>query len=55
MLAQDLARCLADGAAHSGAALAARFGVTRAAVWKHVEELRSAGLPVAAADRKSVV
>ncbi|HOV57890.1 MAG TPA: biotin--[acetyl-CoA-carboxylase] ligase [Rhodanobacteraceae bacterium] len=49
MLAQDLARCLADGAAHSGAALAARFGVTRAAVWKHVEELRSAGLPVAAA------
>lgn len=49
MLARDLVQCLADGAAHSGAALAARFGVTRAAVWKHIEELRAAGLPVEAA------
>jgi BirA family biotin operon repressor/biotin-[acetyl-CoA-carboxylase] ligase len=49
MLARDLAQLLADGQAHSGAALATHFGVTRAAVWKHIEELREAGLSIDAA------
>ncbi len=39
---------LADGATHSGAALATRMGVSRAAVWKQIEALRAAGLPIAA-------
>jgi len=41
-----LLRVLADGRPHSGAALAAREGVSRTAVWKQVAQLRSAGLPV---------
>ena len=49
MLARELALLLADGAAHSGAALATHFGVTRAAVWKHIEELREGGLSIDAA------
>jgi len=39
---------LADGEVHSGEALAARLGVTRAAVWKQVRELVSLGLEVEA-------
>ena len=39
---------LGDGATHSGAALAQRMGVSRAAVWKQIEALRGAGLPIAA-------
>ncbi|MHB1617317.1 MAG: biotin--[acetyl-CoA-carboxylase] ligase [Metallibacterium sp.] len=39
---------LADGATHSGATLAATLGVSRAAVWKQIENLRAAGLPIAA-------
>ena len=39
---------LADGHTHSGAALARRLGVSRAAVWKQIETLRAAGLPVLA-------
>ena len=39
---------LASGEAVSGQALAARFGVTRAAVWKQVAALRALGLPIAA-------
>ena len=49
MQPRELAALLADGAPHSGADLAARFGVTRAAVWKHIEELREAGLAIDAA------
>jgi BirA family biotin operon repressor/biotin-[acetyl-CoA-carboxylase] ligase len=49
MQPRELAALLADGAAHSGADLAARFGVTRAAVWKHIEELRESGLAIDAA------
>lgn len=37
---------LADGAWHSGDSLAGASGVGRAAVWKQVEALRQAGLPV---------
>jgi BirA family biotin operon repressor/biotin-[acetyl-CoA-carboxylase] ligase len=39
---------LAQGALVSGSALAARLGVTRAAVWKQVERLRESGLAVSA-------
>ena len=37
---------LADGAEHSGSAIATRLGVTRAAVWKQVEALRAVGLEI---------
>jgi BirA family biotin operon repressor/biotin-[acetyl-CoA-carboxylase] ligase len=40
---------LADGPA-SGPALADRLGVTRAAVWKHVEGLRGAGFEIGSGD-----
>jgi len=41
---EALLRALADGAAHSGERLAARFGVTRAAVWKQMAKLEAYGL-----------
>ncbi|MFW5969913.1 MAG: HTH domain-containing protein, partial [Halofilum sp. (in: g-proteobacteria)] len=37
---------LADGAVHSGQALAAEFGVTRAAIGKRIQRLRAQGWPV---------
>jgi BirA family biotin operon repressor/biotin-[acetyl-CoA-carboxylase] ligase len=43
---------LADGALHSGADLAARVGVSRAAVWKLVAGLRSDGIPVESVPRR---
>lgn len=39
---------LAPGLPISGAELAGRLGVTRAALWKHVADLRESGLPVEA-------
>ncbi len=39
---------LAPGVPISGAELAGRLGVTRAALWKHVADLRESGLPVEA-------
>lgn len=39
---------LADGHVHSGQDLANSLGLTRAAVWKQVRQLRAHGLPVAA-------
>jgi BirA family transcriptional regulator, biotin operon repressor / biotin---[acetyl-CoA-carboxylase] ligase len=46
MDAEHLLCALADGRAHSGEQLAARFGVTRAAVWKQVAKLADWGLQV---------
>lgn len=46
MQAQELLAALADGGTVSGALLADRAGVTRAAIWKQVEALRSKGVPV---------
>lgn len=46
MSALPLARLLADGELHSGAALAARLGLTRAAVWRQVARLPDYGLAV---------
>ena len=39
---------LASGAELSGSALAAELGITRAAVWKQIEQLRARGLPIRA-------
>lgn len=49
MHSRDLVAALADGQDWSGSELARRFGVSRAAVWKHLDELRAAGLPIEAA------
>jgi BirA family biotin operon repressor/biotin-[acetyl-CoA-carboxylase] ligase len=49
---QRLLALLADGALHSGARLAAELGVTRAAVWKYVAELRELGIEVTSLDRR---
>ncbi|MCS6946322.1 MAG: biotin--[acetyl-CoA-carboxylase] ligase [Steroidobacteraceae bacterium] len=51
-LVQALFADLADGRWHSGAALARRHRVTRAAVWKAVEQLRELGLPLRAAQHR---
>ena len=48
MQAQQLLAALASGEAVSGAQLADRAGVTRAAIWKQVETLRARGVPVQA-------
>lgn len=48
MQAQQLLAALASGEAISGAQLADRSGVTRAAIWKQVETLRARGVPVEA-------
>ncbi|MGN2241928.1 biotin--[acetyl-CoA-carboxylase] ligase [Frateuria sp. GZRR33] len=48
MQAQHLLAALASGEAVSGAQLAERAGVTRAAIWKQVETLRARGVPVEA-------
>ena len=45
-LAYQLLRCLADGEFHSGEALALQLGMSRASVWKAVEEIEATGLPV---------
>lgn len=43
---------LADGALHSGAELADGLGISRAAVWKLVGELRERGIPVDSLPRR---
>ncbi len=43
---RELLKALAPGKPVSGADLAARVGVTRAAVWKHIDALRARGLPI---------
>jgi len=49
---QRLLALLADGALHSGGQLAAELGVTRAAVWKLVADLRELGIDVRSRDRR---
>lgn len=48
MQARQLLATLASGEAVSGAQLADRAGVTRAAIWKQIEALRARGMPVEA-------
>lgn len=50
--AERLVHLLADGALHSGERLADGLGVTRAAVWKSVAELRERGIDVASHERR---
>lgn len=45
---QQLLKVLTSDRAVSGSELARRFGVTRAAIWKQIEVLRSLGVPVEA-------
>lgn len=45
---RELLVALADGNAVSGAALAERCGLTRAAIWKQVQSLRARGVPIEA-------
>lgn len=44
----EVLRLLADGAEHSGEALAAALGVSRAAIWKQVQQLEQWGITVQA-------
>ncbi|MDY6829767.1 MAG: bifunctional biotin--[acetyl-CoA-carboxylase] ligase/biotin operon repressor BirA [Pseudomonadota bacterium] len=46
MINADLMKCLADGLFHSGEALGARLGVTRAAVWKQIQHLTELGVEI---------
>lgn len=46
--ASGLLALLADGAELSGSAAATELGITRAAVWKQIEQLRAHGLPIRA-------
>jgi BirA family transcriptional regulator, biotin operon repressor / biotin---[acetyl-CoA-carboxylase] ligase len=46
--ARALLQTLEETPAQSGSALAERFGVTRAAIWKQIESLRLLGAPIAA-------
>jgi len=48
MSSRELLAALAGGTPVSGAELATRLGLTRAAVWKQVQQLRDQGLPVEA-------
>jgi len=48
----EVLHLLADGREHSGEALAGALGISRAAVWKHVQQLEQWGLTVAAAAGK---
>ena len=43
---RELLKALASGKSVSGAGLADRVGVTRAAIWKHIDALRARGLPI---------
>lgn len=45
----EVLRLLADGREHSGEVLAASLSISRAAVWKHVQQLEQWGLEVEAA------
>lgn len=48
----QLLNLLADGGFHSGESLGARLGISRAAVWKQVRELRALGVEVHAVTGK---
>jgi BirA family biotin operon repressor/biotin-[acetyl-CoA-carboxylase] ligase len=48
MTTRTLLEALATGVPVSGTALAAQLGISRAAVWKQIQQLRARGLPIAA-------
>jgi len=43
---------LSDGRVHAGTVLADNLGISRAAVWKHIQSLRKEGLPIEAVPGK---
>ncbi len=45
-LSYQLLQHLADGEWHSGQALGEHFGVSRAAIWKHLQQLQDAAVPI---------
>ncbi len=51
MSARDLLALLADGGVHSGEQLAQSMQISRTAVWKHIERLRTLGIAVTAQAR----
>ncbi len=48
MFSQELLQLLSDNRWHSGEAIGERFNVSRAAIWKQIESIRSYGLTVEA-------
>ncbi|MBA3580984.1 MAG: bifunctional biotin--[acetyl-CoA-carboxylase] ligase/biotin operon repressor BirA [Gammaproteobacteria bacterium] len=47
-LRQQLLQHLADGACYSGSWLGEQLGMSRAAVWKHIQHLQAEGVPIQA-------
>ena len=48
MVNYEILKLLSDGKFHSGQEIGSHLGVTRAAVWKHMQKLRSAGVDLRA-------
>ena len=46
---------LSDGKEHSGEAIAMRLNISRAAIWKHISELRKLGYDIASATGKGYI
>ena len=46
MMLDNLLRVLADGAFHSGSELGRTLGISRSAVWKHMQRLQELGVEV---------
>ncbi|MDP3486376.1 MAG: biotin--[acetyl-CoA-carboxylase] ligase [Bacillota bacterium] len=46
---------LVDGAEHSGETIAVRLNISRAAIWKHISELRKLGYDIASAAGKGYI
>ncbi|MFY7698055.1 MAG: biotin--[acetyl-CoA-carboxylase] ligase [Legionella sp.] len=44
----ELLTILADGATHSGSDLGAKLGISRTAIWKHIQKLRQFNIPISA-------
>lgn len=42
----EILRLMSDGTFHSGQTLGAMLGISRAAVWNHLQQARALGLPV---------
>lgn len=45
---RKLLACLCDGKVHSGQALGEELGISRAAVWKQIQQAQAAGIPLIA-------
>ena len=52
---RQVLNALSDGSEHSGEAIASRLDISRAAVWKHISELRKLGYDIASAAGKGYV